>query len=193
MAFTPCSAALSGNIASDCSNIRIAGYEQTGLIFNRDDIDFSSSTVDSANGRIVTGIKLKSNKKPYVIYNSKNNPLPFDGTQTEYDSDNDVYNKTVQFYFEGIGGDAAADVVEPLKGGQYVVLLQRKDHRGNGSFQLMGWQTYIKATAEVQTESTGSAYWLITMEGSEPSAEVAFFDTDYETTLTAYEALLATV
>jgi hypothetical protein len=162
-----------------------------GLIINRADIDWSAVTYDASNPRIVKGITMATGKTPFVIYNQRNNPLPFDGTQTEYNGDTDQYDKTVQFYFEGIGGEASEDVVEPLKGGDYVVLLQRKDHRGDGSFQLFGMQAGLKATTQTQNESDG--YWLMTLTGSEPSAEVSFFDTDYATTKAAFDTLLALV
>ena len=189
MSFTPCSAALAANIASDCSSPRIAGYEQVGIIINKDDIDVSALVINSSNPRIIEAIAAKTGKTPFVIYNNKNNPLPFNGTQTEYNPDTDRYDKTVQFYFEGIGGENAEDVVEPLKGGDYLVILQRKDHSGDGSFQVFGYQSGLKATAQVQDEETG--YWLMTMECSEPSAEVSFFKTDYAATKTLFDALVA--
>lgn len=191
MAFTPCSALLAENIASDCENPRVAGYEQIGLIFNKEEIDYSALVVDASNPRIIKTIAAKSGKKPFVVYNNKNNPLPFNGTQTAFNADNDRYDKTLQFYVEGIGGENAADVIEPLKGGDYVVILQRKDHRGDGSFQVFGYQAGLKASEQVQDEDTG--YWLITMTCSEPSAEVAYFDTDYATTKAAFDTLLASV
>lgn len=191
MAFTPCSALLAGNIASDCDNPRVAGYEQIGLIFNKEDIDYSALVVDASNPRIIKTIAAKTGKKPFVVYNNKNNPLPFNGTQTAFNADNDRYDKTLQFYVEGIGGQNAADVIEPLKGGDYVVILQRKDHRGDGSFQVFGYQAGLKASEQVQDEDTG--YWLITMTCSEPSAEVAYFDTDYATTKADFDTLLASV
>lgn len=191
MAFTPCSALLAENIASDCDNPRVAGYEQVGLIFNKEEIDYSALVVDASNPRIIKTIAAKSGKKPFVVYNNKNNPLPFNGTQTAFNADNDRYDKTLQFYVEGIGGENAADVIEPLKGGDYVVILQRKDHRGDGSFQVFGYQAGLKASEQVQDEDTG--YWLITMTCSEPSAEVAYFDTDYATTKAAFDTLLASV
>lgn len=190
-AFTPCIGTLADSITQDCDNPRIAGYENVALIFNRADIDWTAVTVDAQNARIVTSLAMVSGKKPFVIYNPRVNPAPFNGTNTEFTQDNDRYSKTVQFYYEGIGGDASMDVVEPLKSGQYVVLLQRKDHRGDGSFQLIGYQSGLTAITEVQDEETG--YWLITMNTSEPSAEVSFFDTDYATTKTAFDTLLALV
>lgn len=187
-AFVPCSASLAGNIASDCDNPRVKGYEQLGIIVNWDDIDWTALTYDAQNPRNLKTFVLKSGKKPFALYQNKNNPSNFNGTSTTYNSDTDYYDKVLQFYFEGIGGDDAANVVEPLKGGNYVAIVPRKDHRGNGSFQVFGLQSGLKATAEVQDEETG--YWLITMNGSEPTAEVAFFDTDYATTKNAYDALV---
>lgn len=188
-AFVPCSSALADNLASDCDNPRIAGYEQIGVIFNRSDVDWANLSVDAGNPRIIEAIAAASGKKPFALYNNKNNPLPFDGTNTTYNSDTDQYDKTLQFYFEGIGGAVSANVVEPLKGGEYIAILQRKDHRGDGSFQVFGYQSGLKANAEVQDETTG--YWLITMACSEPSAEIAYFDTDYATTKAAFDALVA--
>lgn len=191
MPFTACLGSISASIDQDCSNPRVAGYETTALIFNRADIDWSAVTVDANNPRIITAIAMATGKKPFVIYNPKTNPARFNGTNTTFAQDTDRYTKTLQFYYEGIGGDASEDVVEPLKNGDYLVVLQRKDHRGDGSFQVLGYQSGLIATAQVQDEETG--YWLMTMECSEPSAEVSFFATDYATTKAAFDALLAQV
>ena len=191
MAFTPCTAAIAANIASSCDTPRIKGYEQLGIIINKADLDLAACTVDAANSRIVTNIAMATGKTPYALYNNKNNPLPFNGTKTEYQSDSDDYLKTAQFYYEGIGGGKSKSVVEPLKGGEYLLIIPRKDHSGDGSFQVFGFQVGMKANTEVQDEETG--YWLITMTANEPSAEVSFFKTDYATTKTAYDALVALI
>lgn len=193
MSFTPCSTALSGNIAGDCNNPRIKGYNQVGLIFKKSDIDLALTTVSGTNGRIIDNLAIKAGGVVSAIYNKKQNPLPFGGTKTTFNREADAYDKIVQFYFEGIGGEKAKGVVEPLKDGEYVVLLHRKDTRGDGSFQLFGYQVGLSCAnnggAQAQDEETG--YWLITMATQEPFAEVSLFDTDYETTLTAFNALQA--
>lgn len=191
MSFTPCIGTLGASITQDCNNPRIAGYENVALIFNRSDIDWSAVTTDASNSRIVKTLTTVTGAKPFVIYNPRVNPLPFNGSNTAFEQDTDRYTKQVQFYFEGIGGEASKDVIEPLKSGQYVILLQRKDHRGDGSFQLVGYQSGLTATAQEQNEDNG--YWLITMETSEPSAEVSYFNTDYATTKAAFDTLLASV
>ena len=195
MAYTPCTTAgLGANIASACDVARLKGYEQLGVIMKKSDIDLATSAVSTTNGRNITSIALLTGKKTAVIYNSKKNPLPFGGTQTAYNRDADAYDKTVQFYFEGIGGDAAKQVVEPLKSDDYVLVLPRKDKRGNGSFQIFGWQNGLSAGndggAQVQDEETG--YWLITMTGQEPWAEIALDGgDDYSAAKSAFDALVA--
>lgn len=189
MPFVACTGSLAASITVDCDNQRVPGYEDVALIMNRNDIDWATVTYDADNKRIVKTIAMKQGAKPFYIYNPRVNPVAFNGTNATFEQDSNRYTKQVQFYFEGIGGGAAADVVEPLKSGQFVVLLQRKDHRGDGSFQLVGFEGGLTATAEVQDENTG--YWLITMETSEPSAETTFFTTDYATTKAAFDALLA--
>lgn len=191
MAFTPCTNLLAQSLATPCEEPRIKGYEAIGIAINRADIDWATITVDALNPRIITALPLKASKKAAVIYNSKKNPLPFDGTQTTYNRDADAYDKVVQFYFEGIGG-AAGKSVEALKDGDYIVLLERKSKYDNGSFQLFGYQKGLSAGNEggamVQDEATG--YWLVTMATQEPWAEIELDAGTYVLTKTAFNALV---
>ena len=191
MAFTPCTNLLAQSLATACTEPRIKGYEAIGIIINRADIDWATVLVDANNPRIVTSLPLLATKKAAVIYNSKKNPLPFDGTQTTYNRDADAYDKVVQYYFEGIGG-AAGKAVESLKDGDYVVILERKSKYDVGSFQLFGYQKGLSAGNEggamVQDEATG--YWLITMATQEPWAEIEYKDNDYADTKAAFDALV---
>lgn len=188
-AFTPCLGVISANIDEDCDNPRIIGYEDTAIIVNRSDIDWASVAYDASNKRIISSFGLLTGKQPFVIYNPRLADASFNGTQTALNADTRHYTKTLQFYYKGIGGVAAASVVEPLAKGEYVVILQRKDHSGHGSFQVFGWQNGIYATEQVQDETTG--YWLMTMAIDEPFAETEWFKTDYATTKVDFDALAA--
>lgn len=188
-AFTPCLGVISANIDEDCDNPRVIGYEDTAIIVNRSDIDWTAVTYDASNPRIMTRFALATGKVPYVIYNPRLSDASFNGTQTALNADTRHYTKTLQFYYKGIGADAAAKVVEPLAKGEYVVILQRKDHSGHGSFQIFGLQNGIYATEQVQDETTG--YWLMTMAIDEPFAETEWFNTDYATTKGDFDALVA--
>jgi hypothetical protein len=187
--FTPCLRVISDNMSQNCDNPRVAGYEDIALIFNRSDIDWTSVIYNASNKRIVEDLQLLQDKVPYVIYNPRLADASFNGTQTELNADTRHYTKTLQFYYKGIGGEASANVVEPLAKGEYVVILQRKDHSGHGSFQILGLQNGIYATEQVQDETTG--YWLMTMAIDEPYAETELFKTDYATTKANFDALVA--
>ena len=188
-AFTPCLGVISANIDEDCDNPRVIGYEDTAVIVNRSDIDWTTVVYNSSNKRIVENFQLLKDKKPFVIYNPRLADASFNGTQTALNADTRHYTKTLQFYYKGIGGEAAANVVEPLAKGEYVVILQRKDHGGHGSFQVFGLQNGIYATEQVQDETTG--YWLMTMAIDEPFAETELFKSDYATAKAAFDALVA--
>lgn len=187
--FTPCLGVISANIDEDCDNPRVIGYEDTAVIVNRSDIDWSAVVFDAANKHIVESFALLAGKTPFVIYNPRLSNPSFNGTQTALNADNGHYTKTLQFYFKGIGGIASATVVEPLAKGEYVVILQRKDHSGHGSFQILGLQNGLYATEQVQDEATG--YWLMTMAIDEPFAETELFKTDYVATKVLFDALVA--
>lgn len=191
MPFTPCTNLLSQTLATSCTEPRIKGYEPVGIIINRADVDWATITVDALNPRIITALPLLATKKAAVIYNSKKNPLPFDGTQTTYNRDADAYDKVVQYYFEGIGG-AAGKAVESLKDGDYIVLLERKSKYNVGSFQLFGYQKGLSAGNEggamVQDEATG--YWLVTMTTQEPWAEVELKAASYVAGKTIFDAFV---
>lgn len=187
--FTPCLGVISANIDEDCDNPRVIGYEDTAVIINRSDLDWTGVTYNASNKHIVEGIALASGKTPFVIYNPRLSNPSFNGTQTALNAENGHYTKTLQFYYKGIGGEAAVNVVEPLAKGEYVVILQRKDHSGHGSFQIFGLQNGIYATEQVQDETTG--YWLMTMAIDEPFAETEWYKTDYAATKALFDALVA--
>ena len=55
MAFTPCTTAgLTTNIATDCDEPRIKGYEQIGLIILKSDIDLTAKPYQEATDGLLT-------------------------------------------------------------------------------------------------------------------------------------------
>jgi len=191
MTFTPRSS-LAANISPDCEKPRIRGYESIGLIFRKKDI--VTFMMDAQNDCIIKSLTFPSSGQPLtpvkcvgIIYNPRHSPTHFNGTGVEFNIDTDCYKKTVQFYFDNT---STYNVIEPLKDvNDYVIILERKDKRGDGSFVVVGWESELTATAQVYDEET--SYWLITMETEEPDAEITLFDTDYETTKTLFEGLKA--
>ena len=194
MPLVKCAAQVAANIAMDCDNPIFAGYEDTALLINKQDIiDYVRS---ATNPRHVTQITLKTGAKVSAIYNPTTDP--YDGTQDEATTDGLIpaYNKTVSFAVPRRGGEMAKDVLEPLMKNRegFVVVLAAKDKVGDGSFVIIGSETGLIGNTQTRNnidKSTGGA-WLVTLveEGAQ-FAEVNIFDTDYSTSRTEFDRLLA--
>lgn len=184
MAFTPCTKSVTKNIVPDCSNPRIKGWERTGVGMKRSDIDFATSTSTDF------GIEfpLLAAKKPFAIFNKKQNPLPFNGTQVAANIDAEGWDKKIQFYYEGVGADANA-VMAALMAEEYVIILERK-YKVAGNYVMFGYEVGLTLESAACDEETG--YWLVTMKTTEHDAELNFgVSDDVDLNKAAFDALLA--
>lgn len=185
MAFTPCTKSVTKNIAPDCANPRIKGWERTGVGMKRNEIDFAGATI-AAEG---VSFSMLATKKTFAIYNKKQNPLPFNGTQVAANIDAEGWDKKIQFYYEGMGADANA-VMSALMAEEFVIILERKDKTGTGSYVLFGYEVGLTLESAVCDEETG--YWIVTMKTTEHDAEMNFgSDTNYVLNKPLFDALLA--
>ena len=148
MSFTPCGG-ITQNITNNCQP-RIKGFEQLGLIRNK-----------------------IANSDAYAIYQLRQNPKPFNSYKVEFQPDTNIYKKTIQFYFDGIGAANAKNVVDSLKDNEFMIVIERKEklHYEN-RYIFIGVQNVLHVTEMVEDEETG--YWLITMETEEPAGEISF-------------------
>ena len=95
------------------------------------------------------------------------------------------------------GADFAAKVVEPLvkSGRGFIGIFEKVDRVGDGSFEVIGAQSPLKvvdpATVTRTDTASGGGAWVANLQSSEVYAESVLFDTDYATSLAAFEALLA--
>lgn len=194
MALVKCNASVGANIAMNCDSPIVSGWEATGVMFNRQDID--TITRSAANPRIITAITLKSDAKTIAVYNPVANP--FDGSQDEASVDGlyPVYNKTVALNIPLRGAAASKDIVEPLLKNRdgFVVILPAKDHSGDGSFVAFGTEQGLMASAQTRnnTDAAQSGVWNVTLvESGCQFAEVVLFDTSYALSKTEFDTLLA--
>lgn len=189
-----CIGNIAGNIGLDCAHPIEGGYTGRGVYIPMEAVPVL--TQDATNPRIVTAIALASGAKVCEIDNEGVNP--FDGSQTTANNDAGYvrFVKTIAIKMPERGADFAKDVLEPLvksgRGG--ILVLEKIDRVGDGSFELIGAQSPAKvadpATVTRQETANGGA-WSLTLQSTEVYAETVLFDTDYETTLAAFEALLA--
>lgn len=192
MAYTSCAGTLAANIAKDCNKPMTGGYTGRGVL-----IPLTNSltfAVNASNPRILTSISMGLSDKLAVIDNVW--PSAFDGsvTQSNADSGRMLYGKTFTLRIPLRGGGVAKDIVEPLVDAPlgYLAVLEKKDRRGDGSYEVVGYCQGLRVNADgvTRNENENGGDIVVTMSCEEQYFEVALFDTDYETTRTSFETLM---
>lgn len=177
----------------DCNSPIVSGYTGRGVL-----IPYSANpifTQNADNPRIIEAITLDTSAKVCAIDNEGTSP--FDGSNVASNGDAGFiqFTKTLTMRIPMRGGDVSKDIVEPLvKSGQgFVAILEKKDKVGDGSFEVVGALQPLKANADgiTRNESENGGAVMATMSCVEQWFELTFFKTDFATTKTAFEALLA--
>jgi hypothetical protein len=192
MAYTPCSQDIAANIVLNCAAPATPGLKSVALLIARKDID--TIAYNATNPNQITAFTLKADAKVAVIDNAVNNP--FDGSIVELATDGlyPSYNKTINFKVPDYGGAVSKDIIEPLAKNTdgFVIIVQRRNQRGDGSFVVIGTENGAKVTTQANnmTDTATSGIWSVTVvETGASKAEVVFFDTDYQTTLADFNTL----
>lgn len=194
MAYTSCAANIAANIARDCDHPLVNGFTGRGVLINWSDAP--TLTVSGTNPRIITAVTLGVGVKVSVIDNAAFGQ-PLNGTTVQSTDENGMvqYDKTVVVNIPLRGAAVAKDIVEPLHSSAlgFLCILEKKDKVGNGSFVVIGAEQGLKANADgvVRNEYENGGAIVATMSTRENTFENVFYDTDYATTLAAFEALIA--
>jgi hypothetical protein len=104
-----------------------------------------------------------------------------------------MYQKNLSVLIPSHGADESKDLIEPLmksaEGG--LVIVERKDKRGLGSYVVFGLFDPMKAdpTSFSRNEGENGGAAALTLTCIEDFEECNFFDTDYATTKAAFDAL----
>lgn len=185
---TPCTLEIAKGIALDCDHALVAGYTGRAVY-----VPYSVAptlTISAGNPRVVTGV---TSSKVVGIYTPFTNP--FDGSNVAGNSDNGrvMYQKNLSVLIPSHGADESKDLIEPLmksaEGG--LVIVERKDKRGLGSYVVFGLFDPMKAdpTSFSRNEGENGGAAALTLTCIEDFEECNFFDTDYATTKAAFDAL----
>ena len=192
MAYASCAGSLAANIAKDCAHPMAGGYTGRGLLIPlTNTLTFS---VSGTNPRIITGITMAVGDKLAVIDNVW--PSSFNGSQTQSNADAGrmMYSKTFTFRIPLRGADVSKDIVEPLAEAPlgYIAVLEKKDRRGDGSYEIIGYGQGLTANADgiMRNENENGGDIVVTMSTSEQYFEVTLYDTNYATTKSAFETLM---
>ena len=160
MSFTPCGG-ITQNITNNCQP-RIKGFEQLGGIVNKKYVEYFEIVDGDINRYLISN--------GFPIYQLRQNPKPFNSYKVEFQPDTNLYKKTIQFYFDGIGAENAKNVIDSLKDNEFMIVIERKEKYGNRHI-FIGAQNGLHVTEMVEDEETG--YWLVTMECEEPAGEIS--------------------
>ena len=194
LAYASCAAQISANIAKDCAAPLAGGYTGRGVLIAIEDI--KTITQDGSNPRIITAIELKAGRKLSVIDNVFS-PSPLTGSTTQSNTDDGMmkFRKSLVLQVPVRGADASKDIVEPSFQAPlgYLAILEKKDRSGDGSFEAIGFEQGLTANADgiTRNEYENGGCTMLTMSCNETVFEYSFFDTDYDTTKTAFDALLS--
>ena len=189
-----CVSTIAGNIGLDCDHPIEGGYTGRGVL-----IPMESNPVltrDATNPRIIKSITLAESAKVCVVDNA--GTAPFDGSSTTGNNDAGFpkFTKAMALRIRARGADASKDVIEPLvkSGRGFIGIFEKVDQIGDGSFEVIGAQSPLKCADPAtftRSETANGGAWSGTLQCSENWAELVLFDTSYETSLAAFEALLA--
>lgn len=189
-----CVSTIAGNIGLDCEHPIEGGYTGRGVL-----IPMESNPVltrDAQNPRIIKSITIAENTKVCAVDNA--GAAPFDGSSTTGNNDAGFpkFTKAMALRILARGAEASKDVIEPLvkSGRGFIGIFEKVDQVGDGSFEVIGAQSPLKCADPAtftRSETANGGAWSGTLQCSEHWAELVLFDTDYETSLAAFEALLA--
>ena len=189
-----CVSTIAGNIGLDCEHPIEGGYTGRGVLIPMENNPVL--TRDAENPRIIKSITLAENAKVCVVDNA--GAAPFDGSSTTGNNDAGFpkFTKAMALRILARGAKASKDVIEPLvkSGRGFIGIFEKVDQVGDGSFEVIGAQSPLKCADPAtftRSETANGGAWSGTLQCSEHWAELVLFDTDYETSLAAFEALLA--
>lgn len=194
MAYTSCAADIAANIAPDCANPLVSGYTGRAVLFPVG--GGATFVADATNPRIITSITLPGSDKWIVLDNAQIiTPLDGSTSQSNGDSGRFLFNKQLSFRVPLRGADTSKDIIEPLTQSAtgWFAVVEKRDKVGDGSFEIIGMLQGLRPTADgiVRNESENGGDVAVTMTCQEAWFECDLFDTDYATTLAAFETFLA--
>ncbi len=187
-----CNDKLTADILKDCANKPVGGLEVDVLLFNREDVDYSSLAYDATNTtHLLTDFVLNSGATGYVLEGIKQS----NGALSEL-----VIKDFGNFYKHGIAGAVLAPSAANLKtlgelldGGSYVAIVERKWKGASSAdaFVVLGLDSGLVASSRNWNSKENDGIVLFEMaseEGyEEPKSEIVLLDTDYATTKTAFD------
>lgn len=192
-----CESKLSADIQKDCDNKPKAGIEVNVVLYNRDDVDFSTSTIDGSNDMIITNLATTSGTTGYLIEGVKQAMgVSFEMVKKEesFDMYRHVFNGVV--LAPSASNKKALDQIGD--GGRYIAIVEKKWKGASDAdaFEVLGWDSglVIAEMSQNSKEADGIIRFVLASEDGyeEDKMPRTLLETDYATTKTAFDNKFAT-
>lgn len=193
-----CLTEIAANIEQNCQLPIVAGYTGRAVL-----IPWSIAptfTQSASNPRIITGITIPTGKNVVGVNNVMADPFAGTSKASGADSGFIRFTKTLGIKIPQRGAAASKDIIEPLLNSAegFAIVLEKKDKVGDGSFEIIGFQSPLKCNADGMThsESENGGCWSATLSCVETWGEVTLVGTPvstesvYEATKALFEDLL---
>lgn len=187
---------LDADFVLNCDDRAKGGLESDILLFNRDDVDYDSITYDAANSNIVTNFQLKSGSTGYLLQGVKQvNSTAWELVKQEFSFD--TYKHTLNGVILTPSAANKDQAQKITSGGRYVAIVNRKYKGASNAdaFEIFGLTTGLEAETMTYNSNENNgviSFALSSVEGEEEtSVPHTLLETDYATTLTAFEAKFA--
>ena len=192
MPITNCFAEINKSIAMDCSHPLVGGYTGRALLIKFE--DDPTLTINSANPRTLEGVTLASGKKAIAISNIIASPFNGSATSGNQDSGRVMFDKSFAVRIPLRGSDNSKNVVEALVNSAqgYLLIAEKKDKVGNGSFEVAGLQVAMRVTdptTVTRNEYENGGDVLMTISTQESWFEESFYLTSYSATKALFDTL----
>ena len=135
-----CQALRDANIEPTCEDLA-SGYEKTGVILNREDVDFATSVFSATDPNTLTALTLKSGKKGFKIVDVSLNPFTGSTNKGVAGTYTNSFTKEVHFRIPSDTPEVAK-VIDEIANGEFVVYLQPKHNISSG--EIIGAESLVR-------------------------------------------------
>lgn len=194
MATKLCDSLIASAIGVECDGMVTRGLESDGVIINRKDIDFGATVFDDTRKNVIKTLVLKAGKTGYAV--TQLGATPYTGTNVSLVKGTFVnkFNNTVALVVLDNSPEVCANIIDGLANGEFVVILRNKHKGVDGSaeFQIFGYYQglFAETIDNDKYDEDVEGGWAMTLtETGAPKSALFFWNTDLETTESAFETL----
>lgn len=189
-----CETILNKEIAVACEDMVSKGMEADGVVINREDIDFTATEFDETNKNIIKRLVLKSGKQGYKVVQPGNTPYTGTKSSLVVGTYRNSWTHEVVIVVLANNPDAAANIIDRLANGKFVLVLRNvtKGKDGSGEFQVYGYAQGLTCSAgenDKYSEDTEGGWLMTLQETSAPRSAMFLFNENQTTTTEQYKAL----